>query len=139
MINIKLVTFALAVLSGYIISALARIDCNRVKASKPYYVYFEHHYKRTNDYYRENGRWISLYNYYERKKETKIIDSVKLACDITDIILRNNFSRSYLSTHPEFEISSVNNKLWAIYEIPNKELLLLIQKRDCKVLYIAKK
>lgn len=101
-------------------------------------------FKRITDHdkmndYKENGKYISLYNYYDRKYSTRIVDTPKKASEISYVLLKNLFNKDFMAKNVEFNIISVNDNLWAIYDKSYQQLLLLFQKRDCKILYINEK
>lgn len=133
--NIKcLLMFILSATISYLI-----FSHNENKTKSEYCVF-----KRITDHdnmndYKENGKYISLYNYYDRKYSTKIVDTPKKASEISYVLLKNLFDKDFMAKNMEFTIISVNDNLWAIYDKSYQQLLLLFQKRDCKILYIDKK
>lgn len=103
---------------------------------KKYYT-FEYKNSKSTEVYKENGKYVSLYNYYDEKYHTKIINTPKLASEVSFVILKALMSKEFFVKNYEFNIISVNNSLWAIYDKSFHNLLLVIQKRDCKVLYVT--
>lgn len=65
-----------------------------------------------------------------------LINDVKVASNIAYVIIKEHFKKNYLRSNNEFKIYSVNKELWAIYSNDLNKLLLLMQKKDCKILYI---
>ena len=63
------------------------------------------------------------------------INDVKVASNIAYVIIKEHLKED-LKRNDEFKIYSVNKELWAIYSNDSNKLLLLMQKRDCKILYI---
>ena len=64
-----------------------------------------------------------------------LINDVKVASNIACVIIREHLKKD-LNNSDEFKIYSVNKELWAIYRNDSDKLLLLMQKRDGKILYI---
>ena len=64
-----------------------------------------------------------------------LINYVKVASNIAYVIIKEHLKED-LKRNDEFKIYSVNKELWAIYSNDSNKLLLLMQKRDCKILYI---
>lgn len=87
--------------------------------------------------YKRNGDWTSLYRFYDYRKYIKIIDNPPMACDIAYVIMKAHFRPGYIKKDSEFNLYSVNNDLWAVYDSRDNKLLLLFQKSNCKLLFIA--
>lgn len=64
-----------------------------------------------------------------------LINDVKVASNIAYVIMKEHLKKD-LNNSDEFKIYSVNKELWAIYRNDSDKLLLLMQKRDGKILYI---
>ena len=64
-----------------------------------------------------------------------LINDVKVASNIAYVIIKGHLKKD-LKRNDEFKIYSVNKELWAIYSNDSNKLLLLMQKKDCKILYI---
>lgn len=64
-----------------------------------------------------------------------LINDVKVASNIAYVIMKEHLKKD-LKRNDEFKIYSVNKELWAIYSNDSNKLLLLMQKKDCKILYI---
>lgn len=64
-----------------------------------------------------------------------LINDVKVASNIAYVIIKEHLKKD-LKCKDEFKIYSVNKELWAIYSNDSNKLLLLMQKKDCKILYI---
>lgn len=64
-----------------------------------------------------------------------LINDVKVASNIAYVIIKEHLKKD-LERNDEFRIYSVNKELWAIYSNDSNKLLLLMQKKDCKILYI---
>ena len=60
-----------------------------------------------------------------------------MACDIAYVIMKAHFRPGYIKKDSEFNLYSVNNDLWAVYDSRDNKLLLLFQKSNCKLLFIA--
>lgn len=67
-----------------------------------------------------------------------VVKDAKVASNIAYIIIKEHFGKKYVKSNNEFRIYSVNNVAWAIFDKNGENLLLLIQKKNCKVLYIHK-
>ena len=65
-----------------------------------------------------------------------LINDVKVASNIAYVIIKGHLKKD-LKRNDEFKIYSVNKELWAIYSNDSNKLLLLMQKKDCKILYIT--
>ena len=68
-------------------------------------------------------------------KNDTLINDVKVASNIAYVIMKEHLKKD-LKHNDEFKIYSVNKELWAIYSNDSNKLLLLMQKKDCKILYI---
>ena len=68
-------------------------------------------------------------------KNDTLINDVKVASNIAYVIMKEHLKKD-LKRNDEFKIYSVNKELWAIYSNDSNKLLLLMQKKDCKILYI---
>lgn len=145
MIYIKyLCIFSLSLFFGFILVKFARNCCESKNIALPFYTYIDDESvdcvditDTTDNMYKENGEWIPLYQQYIRGTSLNTIDNAKLAGKIAEAIMICNFSVKYLRCHSMFRIYTINNDLWAVYEENTDKLLLLFQKKDCKMLYIA--
>lgn len=134
----KNIKYLLLFLFSAIISFLISSHNENKERSK--YCVFNKTYDSDNmNDYKENGRYISLYNFYDRKYSVKIIDTPQKASEISYVLFNELFNKNFMTKNVEFNIISVNDNLWAIYDKSYLHLLLLFQKRDCKVLYINEK
>lgn len=106
--------------------------------------YYKNNY-RNNDISRiyVNGGYEKIsYNniqdsiYASQYVNDTLINDVKVASNIAYVIIKEHFKKNYLRSNNEFKIYSVNKELWAIYSNDLNKLLLLMQKKDCKILYI---
>lgn len=73
--------------------------------------------------------------YVNRYMNDTLINDVKVASNIAYVIIKEHLKED-LKRNDEFKIYSVNKELWAIYSNDSNKLLLLMQKKDCKILYI---
>lgn len=64
-----------------------------------------------------------------------LISDVKVASNIAYVIMKEHFKEDYFKSNNDFKIYSVNKDLWALFNNSSK-LLLLMQKSNCKILYI---
>lgn len=126
-----LISFILTATISYLISSH-----NEYKIKPQYFLFNKICDYDTSNVYKENGRYISLYNFYDRKYSTKIVDTPQKASEISYVLFNELFNKDFMAKNIEFNLISVNDNLWAIYDKSYQHLLLLFQKRDCKVLYI---
>ena len=60
----------------------------------------------TMNYYKENGKYISLYNYYDKKYSTQIVDTPKKASEISYVLFSELFNKDFMDKNVEFNIIS---------------------------------
>lgn len=102
--------------------------------------------KKTDKYYINGGvKQIEKENFVDYKNiypynlwGNIVVQDAKVASNIAYIIIKEHFGKKYVKSNNEFRIYSVNNVAWAIFDKNGENLLLLIQKKNCKVLYIHK-
>ena len=102
--------------------------------------------KKTDKYYINGGvKQIEKENFADYKNiypynlwGNIVVKDAKVASNIAYIIIKEHFGKKYVNSNNEFRIYSVNNVAWAIFDKNGENLLLLIQKKNCKVLYIHK-
>lgn len=137
----KVIIFLVFFMLGFYISALTCHKKNPIKklqySCKSEYREREDTTENESRIYKENGQWVPLYRYYERKRYIQIIRTTKLASDISYVILKGYFGKEFFKSHKEFDLYSINNELWAVFDSQTDKLLLLFQKKDCKMLHIA--
>lgn len=106
------------------------------KATK-YYTYEEATHNEDGDNGEYNEKRLSFCNSNGWRSHVKFIENPKLASEISYVLLKDLMHKSFFSENGEFNIYSVNNVLWAVYDKSNLRLLLLMQKKDCKILYMC--
>ena len=127
-----IITFVLSIVLGTLFPQSGK----HPKTTK-YYAYEKTTHNGDGNNGGNNEKRVSFCNSNGWRSHMQIVESPKLASEISYVLLKDLMNKSFFSENSEFNIYSVNNILWAVYDKSNQRLLLLMQKKDCKVLYMC--
>lgn len=125
--NINKILYLVGVFS--IVNILIWLYKNNCPNNEPIRWYVSGGFEKMSSYDIQDSIYVNGY------MNDTLINDVKVASNIAYVIMKEHLKKD-LNNSDEFKIYSVNKELWAIYSNDSNKLLLLMQKKDCKILYI---
>ena len=125
--NINKILYLVGVFS--IVNILIWLYKNNCPNNEPIRWYVSGGFEKMSSYDIQDSIYVNGY------MNDTLINDVKVASNIAYVIMKEHLKKD-LNNSDEFKIYSVNKELWAIYRNDSDKLLLLMQKRDGKILYI---